>query len=240
MLNYVWRQELAPLLSIDPVLRYYPLRACYDEMRAPVTVWQDADGAIQGALVPCNPPGRAWLIAASTEAVVALIKEMPAEMALTAPLWTDSLISQLAPNRTLSTDVIAVCTASSLQPVLPRSGVRLHPLDSPPGEALNAATVTSARVAHLGCVVGGNLAGYCTYHLDGRGTGSIERLEISEEWRGADLGKTLVSAAAKTMLEEEAERLVFAAAGENQPLLGVARAVGFRTCYWMKFASPER
>lgn len=239
MLTYVLRQELAPLLSIDPVLHYYPLRACYEEMRAPVTVWQGGDGSIQGALIPCNPPGRAWLIAASVEAVVALMKEMPADMALSAPLWTDSLISQLAPNRTLSTDVIAVCTASSLQPVLPREGVRLHPLDSVPGDAFSATTVTSARVAHLGCVAGGNLAGYCTYHLDGRGTGSIERLVIAEEWRGADLGKTLVSAVARTMLED-AERLVFAAAGENQALLGVARAIGFRTCYWLKFASPEK
>jgi GNAT superfamily N-acetyltransferase len=237
MVTYIWRQELAPVLAIDPVLHYYPLLACRQEPRAPVSVWKGEDGAILGAVVPCDPPGRAWLMAGCNQAAAELAREVPADTGVSFPHWAEEIVAENAPSRSISTDVLAVCTPSSLCQAQIHKGFRIQGLEQVPGADAPAAISTSVRVAHLGCVVEGTLAGFCTYHLDGHGCGSVDRLSISEEWRGADIGKTLLSAAAAVVLQE-AERVVFAAAGDNIALLGAARASGFRTSYWLKYASP--
>lgn len=238
MLTYIWRQELLPVLSIDPVLNYYPLVACYQEPKAPVSACRNRDGAISGALIPCDPPGVAWMIAASSEVVTELLDETPADFRITLPLWADGIVKSARPRRKLSTEAIAVCTAGSFRPQASRRGAEFRRLESVPGGADEAAAAAPVRVSHLGCFFGENLAAYCTYRNDGAGGGSVERVVVEEDWKGADLGQILLAAATALILAE-AERAVFFASGDNQAILGMARIVGFRTCYWLRSASPE-
>lgn len=238
MMSYAWRQDLAPSLSIDPVLHYYPLLACRQEPRAPVTVCQDADKQIIGAVLPCDPPGVAWVAAASTEAIRALLSEVPDDMPITLPLWADGAVLQACPRRKLSTEVIAVCTAESFRRQARRRGATFRQIETIPGETPPDAMTTPVRVVHLACYFGQSMAGHCTYRVDGRGGGSVDRLVLNAGWEGAELRQTLLGTAAAAVLEE-AERVIFMASGENQPLLGVARSVGFRSCYWLKSASPQ-
>ena len=238
MLTYICRQELAPVLSVDPVLHAYPLLACYQEPQAPVSAWKDSNGAILGALVPCDPPGVAWIVAASGQIVRALLEEVPPDFAITMPLWADTVVKECCPGRKLSTEAIAVCTAGSFRPQPPRRGSTFRHIDAVPGADTMAVAIAPVRIGHLGCFFGDNLAGFCTYRVDGAGGATVERLVITEGWTGADLGQTLLAAASALMLED-AERLVFLASGDNQASLGVARTVGFRTCYWLRSASPE-
>src|SRR5690349_5839089 len=106
MLTYVTRQEVVPALSIDPVLHYYPLMACYQEPQAPATIWRDHTGGLGGVLLPCDPPGRAWMVAASDQAAAALMEEVPPDMAVSFPLWAEHAVSQVAPQRKFSTDAL--------------------------------------------------------------------------------------------------------------------------------------
>ena len=239
MLAYVLGHELVPLLAMDPVLHYYPLLACYSEMRAPVTVWKDSDGFIRGCLVACDPPGRAWLVAGSHEAAEGLVGEAPADMAITLPIWADYLVETQCPGRVLSTDAIAVCTRGSFRPQAPPEGVEVTPLETIPSEVDTCSATSTVQAMHLGCMIEGALAGYCTFALDGRRSGSVDRLVVAREWRGADIGKVLMGSAVAAIFQD-ADRVVFAAAGDNQTALGVARTVGFRTCYWLKCASVDR
>ena len=237
MLSYVWRQDLAPVLRIDPVLHYYPLLSCYQEPHAPANVWKDETGAITGCLLPCDPPGRAWLLAATEDAVLALTREVPNDLAVTIPLWADSLVSSVAPERLLSTDALAVCTEASFCPCPPQNGLILRPLESPPDAPGDRRRESMARLSYLACFAGSEIAGYCGYLADDHGSASIETVVVADEWRSAEVGRTLMAAAADRLLEK-VERVIFSAGGDNQSALGTARRVGFRTCYWLRCASP--
>ncbi|HET6385759.1 MAG TPA: GNAT family N-acetyltransferase [Armatimonadota bacterium] len=238
MLTYVRRQELEPLMVLDPVLHYYPLLACRREPNAPITAWRDGSGVISGALIPCDPPGRAWIIGASDEIIAALVEEIPPESAVTIPLWAEHVVKRVLPDRIFSTEALAVCTAGSIQAPAPRPGFTIMPVEVDPGGVSRVAAAAPARVAHIGCIAGTELAGYCTYWIDGQGAGSIERLAVAEEYLRADIGKTILAAAAAAVLGE-GERVIFAAAGDNQTALGAARSVGFRACYWLRCAAPQ-
>jgi hypothetical protein len=236
MLTYVCRKDLIPGLCMDPVLHYYPLLSCYQEPRALATAWKDGDGLIQGCLLPCDPPGGAWIIASTNEVVRALLEETPPEWAVTLPLWADSVVQEVTPERGLSSQALAVCTRASLRVQPARRGLRLEPLDMAP--EMDDSFTPAAAAEHLGCFVEGSLAGFCSYRKDGHGAGSVERLVVSSNWVSADLGKIILAGAAEAVLRD-AERVVFAGSAENVSLLGVARTVGFRTCYWLRSASPE-